>query len=172
MATPPPIHELQFLSLTSNHAELSSKLRTLGTPVPTLLEYAEHVTTRWFQLAQDHLREGAASLKVGAARTTYSRSYYAAYNASKAVRYMVKGFVSLKGDDHKRASDLPEDFPYAAARGQEITSLYENRLRADYDNWSTTAGEFTCSPQEALRLASIVVDEARLYLNGKFGMTL
>ena len=44
-------------------------------------------------------------------RSVYSRADYAAYNASQAVRYVVRGFVSLRGHDHKKVADLPSNFP-------------------------------------------------------------
>lgn len=172
MHRPPPVHEKEFLNLTGNHGQLCAKLRALSTPDQTIHEYAQHVATCWYELAGEHLREAAASLKAGSTRAAFSRSYYAAYNASKAVRYMVNGVVSLKGDDHRQASELPTDFPSAAMRGTEMTRLYENRLRADYDNWVTTTSEYTLTAQDALSLATDFVQEVRTYLNAKYGMTL
>ncbi len=40
-----------------------------------------------------------------------SRSYYAAYNVSRSVRYLVKGFVKFDAEDHRIVGDLPTDFP-------------------------------------------------------------
>jgi hypothetical protein len=78
---------------------------------------------------------------------------HAAYNASKSVRYIVNGRVSLKGDDHGEASELPDDFPDVDRWSEAITRLYEHRLRADYDNWRTTTSEMSLSASDAVDLA-------------------
>jgi len=106
-------------------------------------------------------------------RSTFSRSYYAAYNASKAIRYIVDGAVSLKGDDHHKASsDLPDDFPDVDRWSGEVTKLYEHRLRADYDNWASTVGEHSLTAQQAMDLATEFVDRCRSYLSGRLGASI
>jgi hypothetical protein len=85
---------------------------------------------------------------------------------------MTKGVVSLKGDDHKAAPDLPSDFVDAATWGSAITTLYEHRLRADYDNWVGTTAAHTLSAADAVALAKSFVSEARQYLVTKHGLTL
>jgi hypothetical protein len=76
--------------------------------------------------------------------------------------------VSLKGDDHGRAStELPGDFPNVATWSGAITRLYEHRLHADYDNWSDTAAEFKLLPKDAILLAEKFIEETRVYLNNK-----
>jgi hypothetical protein len=109
----PSVTELEFISLTVNHGQFSDKLRKLdlAAAAEEVQKNAFHVGLRWMTLAQEHLDDAAASLLAGRKRSTFSRSYYAAYNASKAVRYIVFGVVSLKGDDHHKASDLPDDLP-------------------------------------------------------------
>ena len=103
----------------------------------------------------------------------YSRTYYAVYNASKAVRYLVNGDVSLKSDDHGLAAvKLPADLPNVAAWSEKVTVLYEHRLRADYDNWSDTISSNSISCNDAIVLANQFIDETRHYLNDKFGMAL
>lgn len=175
VATPPPVLEIEFLAHARNFAELRERLRTLGliNDLALLNEYAHHIATCWFRLGQEHLAEAtAAAANVVLIRATYSRAYYAAYNASKAVRYMTKGIVSLKGDDHKAAPDLPSDFTNAPKWGASITTLYEHRLRADYDNWLSTGAAHTLTPAKAVNLAMSFLDEARGYLVAKFGLTL
>lgn len=168
-----PVHELEFLKLSTNHLEFARKLSTLGWPTPDLARYAQHVCTAWFQLGEEHLAEAKKILAVGCPRACFSRAYYAAYNASKGVRYMVQGFVSLKGDDHSKASsDLPGDFPDVGSWASRVGKLYEHRLRADYDNWGTTASEHTMKPDEAIAEAEAFIHAARHYLNAKCGMTL
>lgn len=173
MSKSPPVHELQFLKLFANHAELSNRLLLLGCPTSDIQQFAMHVCEAWFHLGEEHLAEAKKLLAAGCLRATYSRAYYAAYNASKGARYLVKGIVSLKGDDHgKASSDLPDDFPNVATWGMKVSVLYENRLRADYENWSTTTKEFTINPDDAVADAEAFVAETRVYLNGKFGMSL
>jgi uncharacterized protein (UPF0332 family) len=168
-----PVHELDFLKLSANHLELARKLTTLGWPTPDLTHYAQHVCAAWFRLGEEHLAESKKILTAGCHRACFSRAYYAAYNASKGVRYMVQGFVSLKGDDHSKAStDLPGDFPDVGLWASRVSRLYEHRLRADYDNWASTASEQSLNPDQAVTEAEEFIEAARSYLNAKCGMTL
>jgi hypothetical protein len=78
------------------------------------------------------------------------------------------GSVSLKGDDHARASaDLPDDMLNVDHWSHEITLLFEHRLRADYDNWSEPA--MTLTPTEAIQKAESFIEDARIYINSKMG---
>src|SRR5262249_23050732 len=98
---------------------------------------------------------------------------YAVYNASKAVRYIVDGFVSLKGDDHPKASSgLPDDFPDVDRWSRVVTDLFEHRLRADYDNWDSTPAENLLTAAEAYDLAREFVNRCRAYLSRKLGAPL
>jgi hypothetical protein len=103
MAKPPIIDEREFLKLTRNHGEFCQKLRLLGLPAAStdLVENAYHVGLSWLRLADEHMKDGKVAANAGGDRASYSRSYYAAYNASKSVRYIVTGAVSLTGDDHR-----------------------------------------------------------------------
>ncbi len=173
MTKPPPIPEPEFLKLTKNHAEFGTNLTKLGIPNPDLLEYAKHVCSCWFELAEEHLDDAVACYLEGRDRATYSRAYYAAYNASKASRYLVRGYVSLKGDDHKNsAAELPDDLPKVDHWSRQHTLLYEHRLRADYDNWSDTVGSHTITAEDAVNLAGEFLEQIRIYVRDKFGMEL
>src|SRR5262245_46572262 len=144
MPKPPPIDEREFLRITINHSEFCRKLDSLSQPSSRadIAEHACHVGLCWLKLAIEHLEDANSALAAGRRRAAYSRAYYAAYNASKSVRYVVSGFVSLKGDDHSKAADLPDDFTDVEKWAADITKLYEHRLRADYDNWAATQSEF------------------------------
>jgi hypothetical protein len=110
----PPLPEIEFIQMTGNHASFRGKLNALGQAGASdqLKRYAHCIALCWFRLALEHLEDARCSLAAGRGRATFSRSYYAAYNASKAIRYLVDGAVSLKGDDHQKASSgLPDDFP-------------------------------------------------------------
>lgn len=173
-ATKPPVHELDFLKLTSNHLELSRKLNTLSFQNPLLSQHAEYVGKMWFDLGENHLNEAKSMLRLKNKphRAIFSRSYYAAYNASKCIRYLTAGFVSLTGEDHGKATDLPKDFPDKEKWAKNLATLYENRLRADYDNWTTTAGEFSETSSSAVDSAENFIVTARAYINNKIGSNI
>ena len=124
---------LEFLRATANHGAYCARLRQLGqhAAAAELEQHANYIGLRWLELAKKHLREASPILARVRPRMVYSRSYYAAYNASKAVRYIVTGAVSLKGDDHQRVSDLPDDFPNADVWSQTLTTLYEQPISLD-----------------------------------------
>lgn len=173
-STRPPVHELQFLKLTANHLEFERKLAELQLPNPALAQHAEYIGAAWFHLGDEHLAElrSLVRLKSIPTRAIYSRAYYAAYNASKSVRYLTAGAVSLKGDDHGKATELPSDFPDKERWAKLISILYENRLRADYDNWTTTCTEFSEPPKDAVKAAQEFIAAARKYINAKLGSTI
>ena len=164
----------RFLKATQNHAEFRRKLAELGltTSSDEILEYARHVGECWFGLATEHLQDAKDAAQRGMSRSVYSRSYYAVYNASKAVRYLAQGWVSLKTEDHQKAVDLPGDFPDVDNWSIAVRELYEHRLRADYDNWATTAGKNTLKPDDCIARAETFVVEAARYLNRKYGTKL
>jgi uncharacterized protein (UPF0332 family) len=166
MLKKPPIAEVDFLRASQNHRELDRKLKEMGIGNADLLLYAQFVARAWFRLGEDHLQEARAIVAAGCIRATYSRAYYAAYNASKGVRYFTQGQVSLKGDDHSKAgTDLPTDFTELSKWSATISALYENRLRADYDNWYGTTAEFSTTPSEAVLSASNFIMAAKSYLS-------
>jgi len=172
MAKPPIIDEREFLKITKNHGEFCQKLRSLGfgTASTDVIENAYHVGLSWLCLAFEHMKDAKAAEGTGSQRASYSRSYYAAYNASKSVRYIVTGAVSLSGDDHNHASDLPDDFPDVEKWTDAINNLREHRLKADYDNWASTAAELSLTPPQAVQLAETFMSEATKYLETKFGI--
>ena len=167
-----PTDERRLLKLVRNHAELRRTLfdLSLTTDLDVLERQVNDVSRRWFELSLAHLADAKAADAAGCARAAFSRAYYAAYSASKAVRYRVTGTVSLKGDDHeKAASGLPDDFPNVAGWAGTITTLYEHRLRADYDNWRETAAEQTLTTATCIAHADQIIVDCRTYINEKFG---
>lgn len=168
------VTELDFLKKTVNFRAFAAKLDELGIPSAAVSTQSERVARAWFQLADQHLGEASHSQTHSPLpmRTVYSRSYYSAYSASKAVRYLFTGEVSLRGDDHGKAKDLPSDFPDQLKWSRVLSTLYEDRLRADYDNWTSTPHEFNRQPQDALDLASEFLDTARQYIASKFQLSV
>ena len=144
-----------LLHEVKNHAEFKQKLTKLKlTSDFGLLDAAViDVTVSWFKLARQHAEELARLDPAQSPRAVYSRAYYAAYSASKAVRYLSHGIVSLLGDDHRKVSELPDSFPNVDTWAKDLQVMYEHRLRADYDNWSKTASELTLKPVECADMA-------------------
>src|SRR6202162_5940849 len=68
--------------------ELTNNLTQIGISAPDVLEYAKQLSKCWFDLGEQHLNEANAALAARCERAAFSRSYYAAYNASKAMRYI------------------------------------------------------------------------------------
>jgi len=162
--------ERKALELLKNHAELKSKLTslTMSGDLPILDAHVHAIARKWFELARLHYADAAAADVRKNPRAVYSRSYYAAYNASKAVRYVVQGIVSLKGDDHKKVADLPSSFPDVDSWAAKLPALYEHRLRADYDNWSDTPTENVLSPKECLDTSAMFLKVAGQFLLEKY----
>ncbi|MCC5089448.1 hypothetical protein [Xanthomonas campestris] len=166
--------QLEFVQQTRNYHELAAKVKKYVNEDAShqISRQALYIGVRWLKLGGSHLREARMAKKVGMTRAVYSKSYYAAYNFSKGVRYIANGVVSLKGDDHQAASDLPEDFPDRQVVSRLITELYACRLRADYDNWSDQAASYSMSSIDAVRAAGHVASSSRLYITNKYGRIL
>jgi len=159
-----PKSDLIFLQNTGNYREFSRKLDELGIPSDSVKRSAQLHARCWFDLARDHLADAKAAASLSRNRAAYSRSYYAAYNASKAVRYLHEGWVSLKGDDHGKAPELPDDFPSVDIWSARITNLYRHRLRADYDNWSDSWTLQKSTVEECVYQSEQFVEAARVYI--------
>ena len=128
------------------------------------------VAQQWFELARTHYFDASAVDAGANPRSVYSRAYYAAYNASKAVRYVVQGFVSMHGDDHKKVTELPGSFPSVDSWVSKLNLLYQHRLRADYDNWADTIAQNELSPTECLAIASEFLKAAEQFLLADYGV--
>jgi hypothetical protein len=167
-----PLAELDFIREVVNHRDFCRKLGKLGLvdAEAEVRRQALEVGVQWFLLGNRHLQDARSALRGRARRSAYSRAYYAVYNASKAVRYIATGSVSLKGDDHAKAPDLPGDFPEASKWGSKITTLYEHRLRADYDNWSDPNPPFSISTTSAIADAAGFILACRHYLEDVHGV--
>ncbi|MBI4908226.1 MAG: hypothetical protein HY820_31660 [Acidobacteria bacterium] len=160
------------LELLRNHAEFKTTLTSLSmrNDLRTLDAHVHAVARRWFELARAHYTEALGMDPSSSPRSVYSRAYYAAYNASKAVRYVVRGFVSLRGDDHKKVAELPDSFPDVDSWVAKLPQLYEHRLRADYDNWSDSLLENQLTPPECLAAAKAFIEVAEGFLVSEYGL--
>ncbi|MGI0013937.1 MAG: hypothetical protein ACREBU_10930 [Nitrososphaera sp.] len=127
---------------------------------------------RWYRLGMSHL--GVARKLSGSGRqwrSQVSRCYYAAYNASRSVRWLVHGSVSLEPDDHKRVGDLPSDFPDREIWNSFFTQLRMDRNRADYEPWSNSIRDLEISPSQSLQQTVSFIKSVRRYLISK-GITV
>jgi len=166
--------ERRTLDLLKNHGELKATLISLSmqSNLDVLQSHVQAVAHRWFELAREHYNDARSANPATNARAIYSRAYYAAYNASKSVRYVARGQVSLKGDDHRKVAELPDSFPNVDAWAAKLSLLYEHRLRADYDNWSDTTAENTLSPAQCLSDAGDFLGITEQFLLTEYGLTV
>jgi hypothetical protein len=166
--------ERMVIDLVGNHAEFKRKLVTLSltSDLKTWDDAVAGVARSWFNLARQHATEMRALDAAISPRALYSRAYYAAYTASKCVRYVVRGAVSLKGDDHRRVADLPDSFPDVATWARRLQEMYEHRLRADYDNWSGTPSENSLQPDQCAQFAFEFLSRCEEFLNREYGLAL
>lgn len=175
MPVKPPITELEFIQKVRNHKEFSSKIELLGSgDAAALVEsYAAYVASRWAKLGASHLKEAKKAMAASMVRAAYSRSYYACYNVSKAVRFLSEGSVSLKGDDHQKAPDLPDNFPDRDKVSRGITDLYQCRLIADYDNWTGYGSRaYSLSVAGAINFSDYFMGLARSVLRQQYGIRI
>jgi len=175
MPVKPPITELEFIQKVRNHREFSSKIGLLcSDDAATLVEsYAAYVAWRWAKLGVSHLEEAKKAKAAKMTRAVYSRSYYACYNLSKAVRFLSEGSVSLKGDDHQKAPDLPNDFPDRDKVSRGITDLYQCRLIADYDNWTGYGKKtYSLSVTDAIKFSNYFKQLVRSVLRQQYGISI
>jgi hypothetical protein len=157
-----------------NHAETKrvlTKYNLLTTPSDfDLLVHA--VAKCWMRLAVSHLKEAKEFSSLRFRRSFYSRGYYAVYNASKAIRYLVSGHVSAKGDDHQKVSDLPDDFPDVGKWGSFLRDMYKNRLVADYDGWPNSVRELNTDMEIAFENCRNFIKVSKEYARNRCGVKL
>jgi HEPN domain-containing protein len=166
--------ERKTLELVNNHAAFKATLvsLTMSGELHILHRHVYEVARRWFELGRLNHADALAVDPDVHPRCAYSRAYYAAYNASKAVRYVVQGAVSLKGDDHRKVADLPDSFPDVDLWTSKLPQLYEHRLRADYDNWSNTTVENILPAKDCVESAGGFLKVAAEFLRKEYGLTV
>ena len=166
--------ERRTLELLKNHGEFRATLisLTMNSDLLLLESHVHAVARRWFELAKEHYADASNANPSTSPRAAYSRAYYSVYNASKSVRYIVRGQVSLKGDDHRKVADLPNNFPDVDAWAAKLQVLYEHRLRADYDNWSDTTSENILSAAQCVKDAGDFLGIAAQFLQSEYGFNI
>jgi hypothetical protein len=131
-----------------------------------VLDAAADQARLWLSLARDHL-SAARSASTRHWRSQVSRSYYAAYTASRAVRYYVTGHVRQDAGDHKDVTELPDDFPDRSHWVSALTDLHSARSRSDYDAWTDVLQSLPREPSVLLSLADRFVATAARYLTDR-----
>jgi len=127
-----------------------------------------NVAHHWFLLASQHLRVARQLVSEPRVwRTVISRSYYAAYNASRGVRYLVKGSVKLDASDHQDVGDLPDDFPQRPAWSTFLTEMRKDRNIADYEPWIGMRSTLSHPPSVSVTRTDEFLRESKAYLRAK-----
>ena len=171
MPTAKQNNHLDFWKDFDNHAKTRSLLKKHGIMTETTEFDAMvfEVSRCWMKLAKSHISEAKSCHSQMNKRAFYSRAYYSVYNASKAVRYLVKGAVSDRGDDHQKISDLPPDFPDWEEWGRFLRNMYQFRLIADYDGWNGSTRKLSSDTANHLKKSKKFIFVAKDYLKTKFG---
>jgi hypothetical protein len=165
----PSIKRPEILSL-GNHAQALGVLEKIagGSDLHWYHEAVHAVAREWYQLSSHHMRAGRQLLsRPRNWRAVVSRSYYAAYNASRAVRYFVKGAVAFDSKDHQLVGDLPTDFPDAASWATFVNELRRDRNIADYEPWKDVRTKLSDSPSSSLNRVEKFISVARLYMRNR-----
>ena len=153
-----------------NHAKILALLKQMAgsASLPWYDENVHQVVRRWLVLASQHLgvaRHLAARPRQW--RSTVSRSYYAAYNASRSVRYFVDGQVKLTAEDHQSVGDLPDDFPNKGVWSSFLTDLRKDRNIADYEPWLGARKTLSLPPHDSYLKTRELLTVCRAYLRGR-----
>lgn len=123
---------------------------------------------RWHLLARNHLATARAlAAHPRRWRSTVSRAYYAAYNASRAVRLSVYGRVHRGGKDHRTVGELPDDFPERDQWASFLDQLRYERERCDYDPGSDVRASLSDRPAGMVERVAEFVAQARQYLGAR-----
>ncbi len=99
-------------------------------------------------------------------RQEISRLYYAAYNASRAVRLYVSGDYSTDVRDHQKYERLPDDFPNRAQYVNQIAVLRTDRNICDYEH-ASTASDLALGSTKSTELVEAFLNDVMTYLAGK-----
>ncbi len=115
-----------------------------------------------FKLAEQH-HTFAQAIAAKHWRQIVSRSYYAAYNVSKAIRLAANGYYSQEAKDHEKVGDLPQDFPNRNIYANRLRLLRDDRNLCDYDHTAVQA-ELGSTSADTLNFVSDLIADAKQYL--------
>ena len=118
------------------------------------------------RLGESHLRYTRSLSGLGVWRQKVSRSYYACYSLSKAIRLAHEGMYSVEANDHKKIGDLPDDFPDRDIWSNKMTKFRADRNISDYGHKAKERDlEYTSS--QYLIEAENFIKEAKAYMKRK-----
>jgi len=117
-------------------------------------------------LSNSHLRTAKRVSGNLSWRQRVSRTYYACYCISRAVRLAVKGAYNTDPSDHKNIGDLPDDFPSSDTWSDFLTKLRGDRNIADYDH-TDCRKQLEMSDTEYVNQAEKFTLEAKGYLKNR-----
>lgn len=118
-----------------------------------------------FKLGEQHYMF-ARGIAASHWRQIVSRSYYAAYNVSKAIRLAVAGHYSQEVRDHEKVGELPDDFPDKNTYTNKLRLLRDDRNLCDYDH-TVVQADLGSTSADTLRLVERFIDHGRRYLNAR-----
>jgi len=131
-----------------------------------IINIAHKHTKLLMKLSRHHLLF-AISIKGNYAwRQKVSRSYYACYNASKALRLFNRGHYSQESKDHEKIGDLPKTFNDKPFWDNFLTKLRSDRNLADYDHVKKSI-DMEYTPKEYLKHSEKFFNEAKAYLKDR-----
>lgn len=147
-----------------NPRKVKSNLSGLLEPAALELIESEIVANvvALLSLAESHYRF-AVQQKGPHWRQKVSRLYYAAYNASRAVRLYTNGEYSTEVKDHQRSGHLPEDFPGRSRYSNQLAVLRDDRNTCDYDHISS-AKDLVLGSRASVELVNDFLSDVRKYL--------
>lgn len=160
-----------LLLAAGNVNRLRENLRHLLDPAGNLaLEREYHENIRGlFRLGSEHLGF-ATSLPAGQWRQVVSRSYYAAYNVTRALRLAESGHYSQDSTDHKKIDELPGGLANRMTYKTQLPLLRDDRNVCDYDH-SVTEADLVIPVAQTLTLVAQLAVDARAYLASR-GVTV
>ena len=156
--------EPHLLLLNKNVVELRKQLAGVLSAKSARAFDAEIIgnVVQLFRLGEEHYRF-ASSIHGSHWRQIVSRSYYAAYNVSKAIRLTVSGHYSQEVKDHEKVGSLPDDFPNRNTYANKLGLLRDDRNLCDYDH-TVTPADLSSTVADTLKLVGDLVIDARKYL--------
>jgi len=153
-----------------NHAKVRRVLEGLagGTSLAWYHDGVRIVARHWFLLARQHLRVAQQiDTEPRFWRSVVSRAYYAGYNCSRCVRYLVRGSIKFDASDHQEVGDLPDDFPQRAVWSTFLTDMRKDRNLADYEPWKGARLGLSIAPTASVARVREFLKVSRSYLLGK-----
>ena len=121
--------------------------------------------TALLALAQRHYRFAVRQSRPNW-RQRVSRLYYAAYNASRAVRLLVTGDYSSNVKDHQKFNKLPNDFPSRDRYVNKLAVLREDRNTCDYDH-NSKVRDLVLGTRDSTELVHEFLRDANAYISNK-----